>query len=47
MKIAAAYAIGNMVSGEEVRENFIIPDALNRNVAKEVEKAVKNAAVSW
>ncbi len=46
MKIAAAYAIANMVSGEELREDFIIPDALNRNVAKEVAKAVKNAAVS-
>ena len=44
MNIAAAYAIANMV-GEELSEDFIIPNALNKNVAKAVAEAVKKAAI--
>lgn len=44
MNIAAAYAIANMVHENDLNEEFIIPDALNKEVAKEVAKAVAKAA---
>ena len=44
MNIAAAYAIADMV-GEELSEDFIIPNALNKDVAKAVAEAVKKAAI--
>lgn len=44
MKIAAAYAIANMVSDEELEESYIIPHPLNKDVAYKVAKAVKNAS---
>ncbi len=45
MNIAAAYAIANMVSDTELKEDYITPDALNKNTADAVAKAVKQAAV--
>lgn len=44
MKIAAAYAIANMVKAEDLKEDFVIPNALDRNVAKNVAEAVAKAA---
>lgn len=44
MNIAAAYAIANMVSDEELSEDFIMPNALNKDTAKAVAKAVEKAA---
>lgn len=44
MKIAAAYAIANIISEEELEENYIIPHALNKDVAYEVAKAVKEVS---
>lgn len=44
MKIAAAYAIADMVKPEELREDFVIPNALDRNVSKNVAEAVAKAA---
>ena len=44
MNIAAAYAIANMVKEEELREDYIIPDALNKETADAVAKAVEQAA---
>lgn len=46
MKLAAAYAIANQVSDEELNEDYIIPKALNKNVAKAVAEAVKQAAIN-
>lgn len=50
MNIAAAYAIANMVKEEELKEDYIIPDALNKEtadaVAKAVEKAARNSGVA-
>src|SRR5699024_6665202 len=43
MKIAAAYAIANMVSEKKLEENYIIPHTLNKDVAYVVAKAVKEA----
>ena len=45
MKIAAAYAIANSVSEEELNPNYIIPKAFNLDVQKRVAEAVKEAAI--
>lgn len=45
MNIAAAYAIANMIKEDELNEDFVIPDALNKDVAEAVAKAVKQAAI--
>lgn len=45
MKIAAAYAIANFVSPEELNADFIVPSALDKNVAGAVAKAVAKAAI--
>jgi len=45
MKIAAAHALANMVSAEELNADFVIPNPLNREVADIVAKAVAEAAV--
>jgi len=44
MKIAAAYAIAGMVSDDELKPEYILPPALNRNVGKTVAEAVAKAA---
>ena len=44
MKIAAAYAIANMVSDGELDPEYILPGALDRNVGKFVAEAVAKAA---
>ena len=45
MKIAAAHAIANSVSKEELNPNYIIPKAFNLEVQKKVAEAVKDAAI--
>ncbi len=42
MKIAAAYALADCV--ENLRPDFVIPDALDRTVAPKLAEAVRNAA---
>jgi len=42
-KIAAAYAIADLVPKNRLSPNYIIPSALDKRVAKAVAKAVKNA----
>lgn len=44
MKLAAAYAIADMISGNELSEEYIIPDALNKAVAEQVALYVARAA---
>lgn len=44
MKIAAAKAIADFVSEDELNADYIIPSALNKDVAQEVAKAVAQAA---
>lgn len=46
MKIAAVYAIANLVSAEELNEEYIIPSALNKTIGERVATAVYNAAVA-
>lgn len=45
MKIAAAYAIANLVTAEELTKEYIIPKAFDKRVAHEVAKAVQKAAL--
>ncbi len=44
MKLAASYGLANLVSDEELNEDYILPKALDRRVAKTVAKAVGNKA---
>ena len=44
MKIAAAHAIADLVSPEELNPDYILPAALDSRVAAAVAEAVKNAA---
>lgn len=45
MKIAAAKAIASIIPEDELREDYIIPDAFNKKVVEAVAKAVKEVAV--
>lgn len=45
MKLAAAHAIAEMVSDDELNEEFILPLAFNKEVGVNVAKAVAKAAV--
>lgn len=45
MKIASAHAIASLVSDEELNPEYIIPSALNKEVAKVVAQAVAKAAI--
>lgn len=45
MKLAAAYAIVNLVADEELREDFVVPDAFDPRVAPAVAAAVAKAAI--
>lgn len=45
MKIAAAYAIADIITDEELREDYVIPDAFDRRIAERVAAAVSKAAI--
>lgn len=45
MKIAAAYAIASMIKDEDLNENNVIPDALDKSVAANIAEAIKKAAI--
>lgn len=45
MKLAAAYAIANLINEEELREDYVIPDAFDKRVADKIALAVKEAAI--
>ncbi len=44
MKVSTSYAIANLVSDEELNENFILPDPLDKRIGKVVAEAVVKAA---
>jgi malate dehydrogenase (oxaloacetate-decarboxylating) len=44
MKVAAAYAIANSISENELSEDYIIPKSFNREVQNKVADAVRDAA---
>lgn len=45
MKVAAAYAIANVVKDDELTPDYVLPDAFNKDVVKNVAKAVREAAI--
>src|SRR5699024_10461596 len=45
MRLAASHAIANLVKGEELTEEYIIPDPLDKRVVPAVTRAVKKAAI--
>jgi len=45
MKLAAVYALANMVGKEQLSKEYILPKAFEEGVAKKVAEAVYNAAV--
>lgn len=45
MKVAAVYAIADIVSTNELNETYVIPDAFDPRVGQHVAKAVADAAV--
>lgn len=45
MKLAAAHAIANVIEAEDLHPDYIIPSVFDSRVAKEVAKAVKQAAI--
>src|SRR5690606_11452143 len=45
MKLAAAYARAGLIKDGELREDYIIPSALDKKVAAEVARAVADAAI--
>ncbi len=44
MKLAASYALANLISDEELNEDYILPKAFDPRVCKAVAKAVAEAA---
>lgn len=45
MKVAAVYAIAEIVDSKELKETYVIPDAFDLRVGQQVAKAVAKAAV--
>ena len=45
MKIAAAYAIADIIPEDKLSPEYVIPDALDKELAKQVAKAVAEAAI--
>ena len=45
MKLIAVYAIGSIISEEELNEEYIIPDDLDPRVVKLESEAVTKAAI--
>lgn len=45
MKVAAAYAIANVVDEKDLTPEYVLPDAFNKNVVENVAKAVREAAI--
>lgn len=45
MKLAAADAISNLVTEDDLKNNIIIPSPFDKNVSKDIAKAVADAAI--
>ena len=45
MKLAAVYAIADLVKEEELREDYVVPNAFDKRVAPAVARAVAQAAM--
>ncbi|MEY8320134.1 NADP-dependent malic enzyme [Lachnospiraceae bacterium 46-61] len=45
MKLAAAYAIANLITEEELKEDYVIPSPFDKRVVSAISKAVAEAAI--
>lgn len=45
MKVAAVYAIANLIDDKDLREDYVVPDAFDRRVGPAVAAAVAKAAI--
>jgi malate dehydrogenase (oxaloacetate-decarboxylating) len=45
MKMAAAKALASLISDEELKPDYVIPDAFDKRVAPAVAKAVADEAI--
>ena len=45
MKLAATYAIASLIKEEDLRDDYIIPDAFDKRITEVVAKAVGQAAI--
>ena len=45
MKLAAAYALANIISDDELSNDYIVPGAFDKRVVPAVSKAVSDAAI--
>jgi malate dehydrogenase (oxaloacetate-decarboxylating) len=45
MKVAAAYAIANLIDEKDLREDYVVADAFDKRVAPAVAAAVAKAAI--
>ncbi len=46
MKVAAVYAIADLVTSDQLKETYVIPSALDKSIGTSVAKAVYDAAVA-
>lgn len=44
MKVAASYAIANLISDDELNAEYILPEAFDKRIGKAVAEAVIKAA---
>ena len=45
MKIAATYAIANLIDEKDLREDYVVPNAFDKRVGPAVAAAVAKAAI--
>ena len=45
MKLAAAYAIADLITKEELNEEYVIPSPFDKRVVSAIAKAVSEAAI--
>ena len=45
MKLAAVYAISELIAEEELREDYVVPEVFDKRVAPAVAAAVARAAI--
>jgi malate dehydrogenase (oxaloacetate-decarboxylating) len=45
MKVAATKAIANLIADEDLREDYVVPEAFDKRVAPAVAAAVAKAAI--
>ena len=45
MKVAAAYAIANIITNDELNADYVIPEPFDKRIANNVANAVEQVAI--